>query len=172
MKRLLTLVAVVAVPSFAAAQADTTNPARVAIYGIGDTIIGHLTLGASTIADATRLLDRHAGLGPARDNQIMFRIGSRTLRPHLLYNPPWTMHQLYFEKDTLVLVVDGMPHDLPSTRAEFMRQFPRAQETNREPGWYELQTPLNKCIWLIAIFSTTTDTIESDGYARVCSSTA
>lgn len=161
-----------AVPAFAAAQVDTNNYARVAIYGIGDTIIGHLTLGASTTADAKRLLDLHAGLGPARDNQITFRIGSATVYPRLLFTPPWTMHQLYFEKDTLVLVVDGMPHDLPSTRAEFGRRFPKAQETHRESAWYELQTPLSRCIWLIAVFSATTDTLESNGYIRVCPSTA
>lgn len=79
------------------------------------------------------------------------------------------MHQLYFQNDTLVLVVDGMPHGLPSTRDEFMRRFPQAQETHREAGWYELQTPLNECIWLVAVFSTAGDTIESSGYARICS---
>jgi hypothetical protein len=168
MKRLLPAFLLAAAPTFVAAQADTTNPARVAIYGIGDTVVGHLVLGVSTTADAKRIFERRTGLGPARDNQVTFRIGSATLRPRLVYTPPWTMHQLYFENDTLVLVVDGMPHGLPGTRAEFMRRFPEARETHRESGWYELQTPLRECMWLIAVFGTTNDVIESSGYARIC----
>ena len=169
MKRLLTVLLLAPAPSLVLAQADASNPARVAIYGIGDTVLGHLVLGSSTIRDAKRVLDQRAGLGPARDNQITFRIGSVDVRPRLLYTPPWTMHQLYFQNDTLVLVVDGMPHGLPSTRDEFIRRFPQAQETHRESGWYELQTPLSECIWLVSVFSTAGDTIESNGYARVCS---
>lgn len=169
MKPFLILLLLAATSSIASAQSDTSNPARIAIYGVGDSIVGHLVLGVSTAADAKRLLDRRVGLGPARENQIAFRIGNVTVRPSLLYTPPWTMHQLYFQNDTLVLVVDGMPHGLPSTRADFLRRFPQAQETHRESGWYELQTPLNDCIWLVSVFSTASDTIESNGYARVCS---
>jgi len=156
-------------PAFDSAQPDTSDPARIAIYGAGDTIIGHLVLGRSTPADAQRLLEAHGGLGPARDNEVTFRIGSATLRPRLLYTPPGTLHQLYFQKDTLVLVVAGVPHGLPSTRLEFMSRFPKARETHRESGWYELQTPLSECIWLIAAFTATTDRHESNGYARICS---
>ena len=155
--------------AFGSVQPDTTNPARIAIYDAGDTIIGHLVLGRSTPADAQRLLDAHGGLGPPRDNDVTFRIGSATLRPRLLYTPPGTLHQLYFQKDTLVLVVAGAPHGLPSTRHEFMDRFPKAQETHRESAWYELQTRLNECIWLIAVFTGTTDRLESIGYARTCS---
>jgi hypothetical protein len=144
----------------AAAQADTSDPARIAIYGIGDTVVGHLTLGLSTTADARRLFDRRSGLGPARANQITFRIGPATLQPRVLYNPPWTMHQLYFQDDTLVLVVDGMPRRLPETGLEFSRRFPMARETHREAGWYELQTPLSECVWLVAVFSLPSDAIE------------
>lgn len=170
MKRFLTLLLCAAGASLASAQADTTEPARVAIYGIGDTVIGHLILGVATSVDAKRLFQTRAGLGPARDNPITFRIGSAALRPAVLYTPPWTMHQLYFRNDTLVLVVDGMPHGLPGTGADFMRRFPAARETHRESGWYELQTPLSQCIWLIAVFATATNTLESNGYARVCPS--
>jgi hypothetical protein len=166
MKGFLTLLLFVSGSSLVSAQADTSEPARIAIYTVGDTIIGHLTLGVATSADAKRMLP--AGLGPARANQMTFRVGSATLRPRLLYTPPWTMHQLYFQNDTLVLVVDGMPHDLPSTGADFMRRFPTARETHRESGWYELQTPLNECIWLIGVFGTASDTIESNGYASIC----
>lgn len=168
MKRLLAVFLFASGPSLVAAQADTTNPARVAIYGVGDTVVGHLILGVSTIADARRIFERRTGLGPARENQVTFRIGSAAVRPRLVYAPPWTMHQLYFENDTLVLVVDGMPHGLPGTSAEFMRRFPQARETHRESGWYELQTPLRECIWLIAVFGTPSEAIESSGYARIC----
>ena len=170
MKQLLILLLLASGPSLAAAQADTRNPARIAIYGIGDSIIGHLILGGATSADAKRLLQTRAGLGPARANEITFRIGSATMRPRLLYTPPWTMHQLYFQNDTLVLVVDGLSHELPSTGADFMRRFPMARETHRESAWYELQTPLSECIWLIASFRAASDSIESNGYARLCPS--
>jgi hypothetical protein len=154
--------------SLGSAQADTSNPARIAIYGIGDTIIGYLILGGSTPADARQILETHGGLGPTRDNEVTFRVGSATIRPRQLYTPPGTMHQLYFQMDTLVLVVAGVPHGLPNTRLEFMSRFPKARETHRESGWYELQTPLSECIWLIAVFGATTDTVESNGYARAC----
>jgi hypothetical protein len=157
-----------AAPSLPSALADTTNPARIAIYGVADTVIGHLILGVSTPADAGRVLEAHGGLGPARENEVTFRIGTATMRPRLLYTPPGTMHQLYFDKDTLVLVVAGVPHGLPSTRLEFMSRFPEARETHRESGWYELQTPLSECIWLIAVFGASTDRIESNGCARTC----
>lgn len=153
--------------SHGSAQADTSDPARIAIYGFDDKIIGHLVLGRSTPADARRLLAAHGGLGPARDNEVTFRIGSVTLRPRLLYTPPATMHQLYFHRDTLVLVVAGAPHDVPSTLAEFTARFPQARETHREAGWYELQTPLSEDIWLIAVFDPRTDRLESAGYARI-----
>jgi hypothetical protein len=91
------------------------------------------------------------------------------MRPRVLYTPPATMHQLYFDKDTLVLVVAGVPRDLPSTELEFMGRFPTARETHRESGWYELQTALSKCVWLIAVFDIRTDTLESNGYAYSCS---
>lgn len=151
------------------AQADTSDPARVAIYGAGDTPIGYLMLGGSTPADAARVLEAHGGLGPARENAVTFRIGSTAMHPHLLYTPPRTMHQLYFDKDTLVLAVSGMPHGLPNTRREFVDHFAQARETRRESGWYELQVHLRNCIWLIAVFSTATDSLDSYAYARPCS---
>lgn len=149
-------------------QADSGNPARIAIYGQGDTLIGHLILGVSTAADAGRVLEGHGGLGPARDNQVTFRIGLVTMRPRLLYTPSVTMHQLYFHQNRLVLVVDGLPRGLPGTRLEFMGRFPEARETHRESGWYELQTSVSDCIWLIAVFGAGTDRLESSGYAYTC----
>jgi hypothetical protein len=150
------------------ATQDTSDAARVAIYDATDRVIGHLVLGRSTPADAARLLERSGGLGPARDNAVTFRVGPATLRPSVLYTPPRTMHQLYFQHDTLVLVVAGVPHELPGTRGDFERRFPGTRETHREPGWYELQVPLNECVWLIAVFGAATDRLDSIGYARVC----
>lgn len=157
-------------PGFAvgSAQPDTSDPARIAIYDARDTLVGHLVLGRSTVADAARLLAALGGLGPRRDNDVTFRVGSGTLRPRLLYTPPATMHQLYFDKDTLVMVVAGVPRGLPATRLEFLKRFPTARETHRESMWYELQTPLNDCVWLIAVFTTSADHLESNGYARIC----
>ena len=151
------------------AQADTSNPARVAIYDARDTIVGDLVLGRSTVADAARLLAALGGLGPRRDNDVTFHVGSATMRPRVLYTPPATMHQLYFEKDTLVMVVAGVPHGLPATRLEFQKRFNAARETRRESMWYEVQTPLDECVWLIAVFTTSADRLESNGYARSCS---
>lgn len=168
-KRLLTLLLLASGPSLGSAQADTSNPARVAIYGLAPLPVGHLILGGSTPGDAARILEAHGGHGPARANEVTFRIGSATLRPRVLYTPPATMHQLYFDKDTLVLVVTGVPRDLPSTKREFIGRFPTARETRRESGWYELQTALSHCVWLIAVFDTGTDVLESTGYAHSCS---
>lgn len=150
------------------AQPDTSDPARVAIYGAGESPIGYLMLGGSTPADAVRVLEAHGGLGPARENPVTFWIGSTAMHPHLLYTPPRTMHQLYFDNDTLVLAVSGMPHGLPKTRREFVDQFAPARETRRESGWYELQVHLRDCIWLSAVFSTATNTLDSYAYARPC----
>ena len=141
------------------------DPARIPLYVAGDSMIGELVLGRSSPADAKRLLDPHGGLGPARDNEVTFSVGSVTLRPRRLYTPPRTMHQLYFRNDTLVLVVDGAAHGVPGTRTEFMARYPGAKETRREAGWYELQTPLDGCIWLIAVFDAGTDRLDSKGYA-------
>lgn len=149
-------------------QGDSADPAKVPISGAGDSIVGHLVLGVSTSADAARLLAGHGGLGPSRQNDVTFQVGSKALHPPELYTPPGTMHQLYFSGDTLVLVVAGAPRGLPTTRSEFLARFPRARETQRESAWYELQTPLSDCIWLIAVFGTGTDRLDSAGYARIC----
>lgn len=145
------------------------DPARITIYDARDSVVGDLVLGRSTVADAARLLAGLGGLGPRRDNEVTFHVGSATFHPPVLYTPPATMHQLYFANDTLVMVVAGVPHGLPTTPAEFRKRFPAARETRRESMWYELQTPLSDCVWLIAVFTTSTDRLESNGYARVCS---
>ena len=143
------------------------DPARITIYDVRDSVVGELVLGRSTVADAARLLAALGGLGPRRDNDVAFHVGAATLHPPVLYTPPATMHQLYFERDTLVMVVAGVPHGVPTTPAEFRKRFPEARETHRESMWYELQTPLGNCVWLIAVFTTSSDRLDSNGYARV-----
>ena len=108
------------------------------------------------------------GLGPKRDNRVTFTIGTTELHPRELYTPPATMNQLYFDRGILVLVVEGVPRGLPTTRSGFLAGFPTAKETHRESGWYELQVQLRGCLWLIAVFRATDDQLESDGYAYTC----
>lgn len=168
MKRLATLVLLVAGPSRSAAQTDTIPSARIAIAAFDGTTLGYITLGSSTPAEVGQTLVKVGGLGPARENKVTFRIGNVTMRPRVLYTPPQTMNQLYFQNDTLVLVVEGRPHGLPNTGAEFVARYPAARETHRESGWYELQTRLSGCIWLLTVFSVGSDRLESDGYAYVC----
>jgi hypothetical protein len=80
------------------------------------------------------------------------------------------MNQLYFDKDVLVLIVEGTPRALPATRSAFLARFPTALETRREAGWYEMQTQLAACVWAIAVFGTSDNKLESDGYAYTCTS--
>jgi hypothetical protein len=80
------------------------------------------------------------------------------------------MNQLYFDKGVLVLVVEGIPRGLPSTRSAFLGQFPGAKEGRREGGWYELQVQVRDCLWLVAVFGVGDDKLESDGYAYTCES--
>lgn len=155
-------------PSLGSAPVDTGNPGRIPLYGTGDTAVGHVILGRSTPTEARRVLESQGGLGPARDNGVTFRIGSASLHPQVVYTPPGTMHQLYFEKDTLVLVVAGVLRSLPSTRLEFVRRFPEARESHREEAWYEMQARLSECVWLIAVFGAGTDSLESYGHAWAC----
>lgn len=149
-------------------QSDTSDPARIPVYGVSDAILGYLVLGRSTPADAGRVLEGNGGLGPARPNEVVFRVGAATLRPNVVYTPPGTLHQLYFDQDTLVLAVAGAPHGLPATRVDFEARFPGTRETHRESAWYELQAPLSRCIWLIAVFTAGSDRLDSSGSARVC----
>ena len=155
-------------PSLGSPPVDTGNPARIPLYGTGDTVVGHVILGRSTPTETRRVLESQGGLGPARDNEVTFRIGSASLHPQVVYTPPGTMHQLYFEKDTLVLVVAGVLHNVPSTRLEFVRRFPEARESHREEAWYEMQARLSECVWLIAVFGAGTDGLESYGHAWAC----
>jgi hypothetical protein len=67
-----------------------------------------------------------------------------------------------------VLVVSGIPRGIPATRSGFLARYPAARETRREAGWYEMQAQLDRCIWLIAVFTAGTDAIESVGLARAC----
>lgn len=155
-------------PLLGSAPVDTGNPTRIPLYGTGDTAVGHVILGRSTSTEARRVLESQGGLGPARDNEVTFRIGSASLHPQVVYTPPGTMHQLYFKKDTLVLVVTGVLHNFPSTRLGFVRRFSEARESHREEAWYEMQARLSECVWLIAVFGTGTDSLESYGHAWTC----
>ena len=155
-------------PSVGPAQADSTPPGRVALSGIDGRPFGYVVLGASRPPEAGRVLDSVGGLGPKRVNSVTFTVGSARLRPRDLYTPPATMNQLYFDQGVLVLLVEGIPRGLPGSRTEFVARFPDARETHREAGWYELQTPLDECVWLIAVFRVSDDKLESDGHAFTC----
>ena len=113
-------------------------------------------------------MTRVGGLGPKRDNRVTFTVGTTELHPRELYTPPATMHQLYFDRGVLVLVVEGIPRGLPATQSAFLAQFPGAKKTRREAGWYELQVQLRDCLWLIAVFGVADDKLESDAYAYTC----
>jgi hypothetical protein len=152
----------------AAAQVDSVAAFHIALTGLGGASYGDVTLGTSHPSDIQRLLSSVGGLGQKRDNRVTFTIGTTELRPRELYTPPATMNQLYFDRGVLVLVVEGIPRGLPATRSAFLAEYPAAKETHRESGWYELQVELRDCLWLIAVFRTSDDQLESDGYAYTC----
>jgi hypothetical protein len=152
----------------ATAQVDSAAPFRIALTGIGGAAVGDVMVGTSHPGDVQRILASMGGLGPKRDNRVTFRIGTTELRPRELYTPPATMNQLYFDRGVLVVLVEGTPRGLPSTRSAFLAQFPGAKETQREADWYELQVQLRDCLWLLAVFRVSDDTLESDGYAYTC----
>jgi hypothetical protein len=167
MKRLLLLL-VLASPTLAWGQVDSAALGRVALTGFGGATLGYVLLGASRPQDVQHVLDSLGGLGPKRDNSVTFTVGTLKMRPRLLYTPPATMNQLYFDRGILVLFVEGVPRALPGSATEFQTRFPAAHETHREPGWYEMQTRLTDCLWLIAVFGTADDRLQSDGYAYTC----
>ncbi len=152
----------------AAAQVDSTAPFHIPMTGLGGASYGDVIIGTSQPADVERVLARVGGLGPRRENRVIFSIGTTKLHPPELYTPPATMNQLYFDRGVLVLVVEGIPRGLPTTRSAFLTAFPAAKETHRETGWYELQVPVRDCLWLIAVFGVPDDKLESDGYAYTC----
>jgi hypothetical protein len=168
MTRLVALVLLVALPAPGWSQADSAAPARVALTGFGGATLGYVVPGVSRPEDVRHVLDSLGGLGPKRDNTVTFTVGARKMRPRVLYTPPATMNQLYFDRDILVLVVEGVPRDLPASGTDFRARFPTAHETHRETDWYEMQTGLTACLWLIAVFGTTDDRLQSDGYAYTC----
>ena len=155
-------------PGIAAAQGISTTVARIPLTGFGGTSLGTVVLGVSHSADVEQLLDSLGGLGPRRDNDVVFMVGTDTMRAPELYTPPATMNQLYFEDDILVMIVEGIPHNLPSSKSKFTARYPNARETRRESGWYELQTQVGDCVWLIAVFGVGDDQLQSDGYAYTC----
>jgi hypothetical protein len=159
---------VVILPATAWAQLDSTQPPRIPLTGVVGASLGHVTLGTSHPSDVQRVLDSIGGLGPKRKNKVTFVIGQTQMRPPTLYTPPATMNQLYFDHDILVLVVEGIPGGLPGSQSEFMTRYPAARETHRESTWYELQTQLGDCLWLIAVFGVSDNKLESDGYAYTC----
>jgi hypothetical protein len=155
-------------PAVAFAQNDSTSTGIVALTGFGGTLFGNVILGVSHSADVQQLLDNLGGIGSKRENNVDFIVGTDTLHPAELYNPPATMNQLYFENDILVIIVEGIPHNLPASKSQFTKLHPNARETRRESGWYELQTQVSSCVWLIAVFNAADDKLESDAYAYVC----
>lgn len=141
---------------------------RIPLTGFGGTPFGDVILGTSQPADVQRILASVGGVGPRRDNEVTFTIGTTRLHPRELYTPPATMNQLYFDRGVLVLVVEGIPRALPPTRPAFLERFPGAKETHREAAWYELQVQLRDCVWLIAVFGVSDDRLDSDAYAYTC----
>jgi hypothetical protein len=164
----LILLLLLALPAPGWGQADSAAAGRVALTGFDGATLGYVVLGVSRPQDVQHALDSLGGLGPKRANSVTFTIGARKMRPRLLYTPPATMNQLYFERDILRLVVEGAPRDLPGSGPTFRTRFPAAHETHREIDWYELQTQLTECLWLIAVFGTKDDKLQSDGYAYTC----
>ena len=155
-------------PAIAAAQGSLTTVPRIPLTGFGGTSLGSVVLGVSRSADVEQLLDSLGGLGPRRDNDVVFIVGTDTMRPPELYTPPGTMNQLYFEDGILVMIVEGIPQNLPSSKSKFTARYPNARETHRESAWYELQIQVGDCVWLIAVFAVGDDQLQSDGYAYTC----
>lgn len=146
----------------------SSEPSLVFLTMFGGVRLGPIKLGAARSADVSSLLSSTGGLGPVRENAITFHIGSASMRPPALYTPPRTMNQLYFQNDRLVLLVEMSTYEQPASRSEFIFRYPAARETRREADWYELQTPLDTCVTLMAVFGTANDQLASDGYAFLC----
>ncbi len=151
------------------AQVDAAKPGRIPLTGFDDVPYGYLELGKSKPDDARHVMRDYGGLGPKRFNNNTFTIGGIKMQPIALYNPSGTMNQLYFDNnDILVMVVEGIPRGLPATRSEFMKRYPNAHVTHQESGWYEMQTQLTECEWLVAVFRSEDDSLESNAYAYIC----
>jgi hypothetical protein len=155
-------------PAVAFAQNDSTTAGIIALTGFGGSTFGNVILGVSHSADVQQLLDNLGGLGSKRENNVEFIAGNDTIHPAELYNPPATMNQLYFENDILVMIVEGIPHNLPASKLKFTELYPNSRETRRESGWYELQTQVSSCVWLIVVFNVADDKLESDAYVYTC----
>jgi hypothetical protein len=156
------------IPAVATAQNDSTSIGIVSLTGFGGSTFGIVKLGISHIADVQQLLDNLGGIGSKRENNVEFIVGTDTIHPADLYTPPATMNQLYFQNDILVMIVEGIPHNLPLFKTQFIDKYPNARETRRESGWYELQTQVSGCVWLIAVFNAEDDGLESDAYVYTC----
>jgi hypothetical protein len=166
--RLLSTLLLLIIPSIAMAQNDSTSAGIILLTGFGGATFGNVKLGVSHSADVQQILGNLGGLGSKRENNVDFIVGTDTIHPRELYNPPATMNQLYFENNILVMIVEGIPHNLPASKTQFIDKYPTARETRRESGWYELQTQISGCVWLIAVFNAADDKLESDAYAYTC----
>ena len=133
-------------------------------------IIGGLELGKASTDEARRLFENSgAGLGPERKSSTTFIVGTTTLAPERLFTPPGTLHQLFFDKNgVLVLFVDGAAAEIPSNARDFRQRFSSAHETGRVVGSYELQADISPCVTIIAVFRTVGDSLDSVAYAYGC----
>ena len=155
-------------PAVASAQIDSAEATKIVLTGFGGAL-GEVTLGVSRPADVRQVLNATGGIGAARSSNLTFPLGTVTIKPPQRYNPPATQNQLYFIKDVLVVVVEGIPsQSLPPLRPEFDARYPNARETHREGGWYELTTQIAPCVWLIAVFGADDNRLQSDAYAYSC----
>ena len=151
-------------------DASAVRPETLTVRLASGKIIGGLELGKTMSDEARRLFENSGvGLGPERKSSTTFAIGTTTLAPELLFTPPGTLHQLYFDKNgILVLFVDGAVAEPFTTASNFRQRFSGAHETGRVVGSYELQADISPCTTIIAVFRTVGDSLDSVAYAYGC----
>jgi hypothetical protein len=135
--------------------------------------VGNLILGESELDTVVRMFpetpDMYEGNPRPPQGYPVVKAGMVIPQPTIVYNPINSLYVLFFDKNRRLVIVQESGSKLEGlTRQELLRQYPSLTETDRHPGWYEMQGEIQRCITMLVIIDDRTDMVSQVAYAFTC----
>jgi len=140
-----------------------------------DQQVGELVLGKTTLSQTESMFPKapsprfYEGRPRKPEGYPKAKVGEVSPKPKLVFNPWGSMYALFFdENERLVIVLDYSGVFLGKTVAEVSEMYPGLRKTDREEGYYEMQTELTPCAALMLMVREESDEISLEAYVYTC----